>query len=97
MLESEVDRYKVIDTDTHVIEPYDLWTSRLDVKQVGRQGPAREVGREAPGGRLVLRRQARRRRRRRRPGRLARVPAAAPAAPRATSTRRRGRRRPGST
>ena len=43
MLESEVDRYKVIDTDTHVIEPYDLWTSRLDVEQVGRQGPPRAV------------------------------------------------------
>ena len=31
MLESEVDHYQVIDTDTHVIEPYDLWTSRLAV------------------------------------------------------------------
>lgn len=29
MLASDVDRYRVIDTDTHVIEPYDLWTSRL--------------------------------------------------------------------
>ena len=29
MLASEVDRYRVIDTDTHVIEPYDLWSSRL--------------------------------------------------------------------
>jgi predicted TIM-barrel fold metal-dependent hydrolase len=26
---ADVDQYKVIDTDTHVIEPYDLWTSRL--------------------------------------------------------------------
>jgi len=39
MLESEVDRYKVIDTDTHVIEPYDLWTSRLDVKKWGDKVP----------------------------------------------------------
>jgi len=29
VLSSDVDQYKVIDTDTHVIEPYDLWTSRL--------------------------------------------------------------------
>jgi len=27
-----VDRYKVIDIDTHVIEPYDLWTSRIGQK-----------------------------------------------------------------
>jgi len=39
MLESEVDRYKVIDTDTHIIEPYDLWTSRLDVKKWGDKVP----------------------------------------------------------
>ena len=26
---AEVDQFRVIDTDTHVIEPYDLWTSRL--------------------------------------------------------------------
>ena len=29
MLSNDVDRYRVIDTDTHVIEPYDLWTSRI--------------------------------------------------------------------
>ncbi len=29
MLASDVDRFQVIDTDTHIIEPYDLWTSRL--------------------------------------------------------------------
>jgi predicted TIM-barrel fold metal-dependent hydrolase len=29
MLPSDVDAYHVIDTDTHVIEPYDLWTSRV--------------------------------------------------------------------
>ena len=39
MLESEVDRFKVIDTDTHVIEPYDLWTSRLDVDKWGDKVP----------------------------------------------------------
>jgi predicted TIM-barrel fold metal-dependent hydrolase len=27
--------FKVIDTDTHVIEPYDLWTSRISVKKFG--------------------------------------------------------------
>lgn len=32
---SDVDQYKVIDTDTHVIEPYDLWTSRLSVEKWG--------------------------------------------------------------
>jgi hypothetical protein len=26
---------KVIDVDTHVIEPYDLWTSRVSVKKYG--------------------------------------------------------------
>ena len=40
---SEVDQYKVIDTDTHVIEPYDLWTSRLVGRQVGRPGTSRRV------------------------------------------------------
>lgn len=35
MLASEVDRYKVIDTDTHVMEPYDLWTSRVSVQRWG--------------------------------------------------------------
>ena len=39
MLESDVDRYKVIDTDTHIIEPYDLWTSRLDVDKWGDKVP----------------------------------------------------------
>ena len=29
---AEVDQYRVIDTDTHVIEPYDLWTSRLPAR-----------------------------------------------------------------
>lgn len=35
MLPNDVDTYKVIDTDTHVIEPYDLWTSRLPVSKWG--------------------------------------------------------------
>ena len=39
MLESDVDRFKVIDTDTHIIEPYDLWTSRLDVGKWGDKVP----------------------------------------------------------
>src|ERR671910_84076 len=39
MLESEVDAYRVIDTDTHVIEPYDLWTSRVDVGKWGDKVP----------------------------------------------------------
>ncbi len=39
MLASDVDAYRVIDTDTHVIEPYDLWTSRLDVGKWGDKVP----------------------------------------------------------
>jgi predicted TIM-barrel fold metal-dependent hydrolase len=35
MLPSDVDSYQVIDTDTHVIEPYDLWTSRVSVSRWG--------------------------------------------------------------
>jgi uncharacterized protein len=35
MLATEVDTYRVIDTDTHVIEPYDLWTSRISVTKWG--------------------------------------------------------------
>lgn len=34
-----VDRIKVIDCDTHVIEPYDLWTSRVSVKKWGNLVP----------------------------------------------------------
>lgn len=30
-----VDRIKVIDCDTHVVEPYDLWTSRVSVEKWG--------------------------------------------------------------
>ena len=55
MLESEVDRFKVIDTDTHVIEPYDLWTSRLDVKKWGDKVPHVKFDEKLPGGRVVLR------------------------------------------
>ncbi len=36
---AEVDRFKVIDTDTHIIEPYDLWTSRLSVDKWGDRVP----------------------------------------------------------
>ena len=72
MLESEVDRFKVIDTDTHVIEPYDLWTSRLDVASGATRSRTCD-GTRSPGGRLVLRRQAGRRGRRR-PGRVGAVP-----------------------
>ena len=32
-------QYKVIDSDTHVIEPYDLWTSRVSVKKYGDKVP----------------------------------------------------------
>lgn len=32
-------QYKVIDTDTHVIEPYDLWTSRISVQKWGDKVP----------------------------------------------------------
>ena len=39
MLASDVDRYQVIDTDTHVIEPYDLWTSRLSTARWGDRLP----------------------------------------------------------
>jgi uncharacterized protein len=39
MLASDVDRYKVIDTDTHVIEPYDLWTSRMSEARWGDRIP----------------------------------------------------------
>ena len=47
---------KVIDTDTHVIEPYDLWTSRLDVGKWGDKVPHVRLDEALPGGRLVLRR-----------------------------------------
>src|SRR5215210_5017765 len=39
MLPTDVDEYRVIDTDTHVIEPYDLWTSRLSVDKWGDKVP----------------------------------------------------------
>ncbi len=32
-------QYKVIDTDTHIIEPYDLWQSRVSVKKWGDKVP----------------------------------------------------------
>jgi predicted TIM-barrel fold metal-dependent hydrolase len=39
MLPSDVDAFRVIDTDTHVIEPYDLWTSRISVDKWGDKVP----------------------------------------------------------
>src|SRR4051794_15609466 len=36
---SNLDDIKVIDVDTHVIEPYDLWTSRVSVKKWGDKVP----------------------------------------------------------
>lgn len=36
---ADVDQFKVIDTDTHVIEPYDLWTSRVSVEKYGDKVP----------------------------------------------------------
>jgi predicted TIM-barrel fold metal-dependent hydrolase len=36
---STIDDVRVIDADTHVIEPYDLWTSRVSVKKWGEQVP----------------------------------------------------------
>ena len=56
MLPSDVDQYRVIDTDTHVIEPYDLWTSRLSVAKWGDKVPHVRVGRAPQEDALVLRR-----------------------------------------
>ena len=36
---ADVDQFKIIDTDSHVIEPYDLWTSRLSVQKWGDKVP----------------------------------------------------------
>src|SRR2546426_12743284 len=36
---SVVDTIRVIDVDTHVIEPYDLWTSRVSTKRWGDKVP----------------------------------------------------------
>ena len=32
-------KFKVIDTDTHIVEPYDLWTSRVSTKKYGEAVP----------------------------------------------------------
>jgi hypothetical protein len=29
------EEFQVVDTDTHIIEPYDLWTSRMSVRKWG--------------------------------------------------------------
>jgi len=34
-MEALTTKLKVIDTDTHIVEPYDLWTSRISVKKYG--------------------------------------------------------------
>ena len=36
---SLVQQHRVIDTDTHIIEPYDLWQSRVSVKKYGDKVP----------------------------------------------------------
>jgi predicted TIM-barrel fold metal-dependent hydrolase len=35
----DVDALRVIDSDTHIVEPYDLWTSRVSVKKYGDRVP----------------------------------------------------------
>src|SRR5271168_336668 len=34
-----LDQIKIIDTDTHIIEPYDLWTSRVSTQRWGNMVP----------------------------------------------------------
>lgn len=36
---ADVDRYRIVDTDSHVVEPYDLWTSRLSTAKWGDKVP----------------------------------------------------------
>ena len=52
------DDIKVIDTDTHVIEPPDLWTSRISVKKWGDLVPHVRYDDVDRRGVLVLRRHA---------------------------------------
>ena len=33
------EQFRVIDTDTHIIEPYDLWTARMSVGKWGDKVP----------------------------------------------------------
>ena len=40
-------QFKVIDTDTHIIEPYDLWTSRISVSKWGERVPQVKYDSEA--------------------------------------------------
>lgn len=40
-------QFKVIDTDTHIIEPYDLWTSRISVAKWGDRVPHVKYDKEA--------------------------------------------------
>ena len=81
MLPSDVDQYRVIDTDTHVIEPYDLWTSRLSVEKWGDKVPHVQWDERRQEDAWYFGDRARRRRGRRRPR------------PAGTSTRRSTRRR----
>jgi predicted TIM-barrel fold metal-dependent hydrolase len=36
---SLADKFRVIDTDTHIVEPYDLWTSRISTQKWGEKVP----------------------------------------------------------
>ena len=53
-----VEKIPIIDVDTHVVEPSDLWTSRLSSKW-GDMVPHVEWDEDAQRGRLVPRRSAR--------------------------------------
>ncbi len=33
------EEFRVVDTDTHIIEPYDLWTARMSVRKWGEKVP----------------------------------------------------------
>ena len=75
---TDVSEIPIIDADTHVVEPPDLWTSRMSSKW-GDLVPHVALGRRSRGGGVVHRRPAPRRRRGAGDGRLARVPAVPPA------------------
>src|SRR3569623_504779 len=38
-MQTLAEEFRVVDTDTHIIEPYDLWTSRMSVSKWGDQVP----------------------------------------------------------
>ncbi|MDZ7726771.1 MAG: hypothetical protein U5Q44_00480 [Dehalococcoidia bacterium] len=58
MAQKVVERIKVIDADSHVSEPADLWTSRVSTAKWGDLVPHVAVRREDPGGPLVHGREA---------------------------------------